>query len=37
MSHERHPGWSRWYAAVREPGVIRPGDPVEVLVSATSI
>jgi MOSC domain-containing protein YiiM len=30
MSHERHPGWSRAYAWVREPGTIRPGDPVVV-------
>lgn len=31
MSHARHPGWSRWYAAVLEPGVVRPGDEVREL------
>jgi hypothetical protein len=30
MDHGRHPGWSRVYAWVREPGTIRPGDPVVV-------
>lgn len=30
MDHERHPGWSRAYAWVREPGTIRSGDPVIV-------
>ena len=30
MDHDRHPGWSRVYAWVREPGTIRPGDPVVV-------
>ncbi len=30
IQHERHPGWSRAYAWVREPGTIRPGDPVIV-------
>jgi hypothetical protein len=30
MDHGRHPGWSRVYAWVREPGTIRPGDPVIV-------
>lgn len=30
MQHERHPGWSRAYAWVREPGRIRAGDPVVV-------
>lgn len=28
MSHDRHPGWSRAYAWVREPGTVRAGDPV---------
>jgi MOSC domain-containing protein YiiM len=28
MDHGRHPGWSRVYAWVREPGTIRTGDPV---------
>ena len=27
MNHDRHPGWSRAYAWVREPGTIRQGDP----------
>ena len=30
MEHERHPGWSRVYAWVREPGTIRVGDQVVV-------
>lgn len=30
MEHDRHPGWSRAYAWVREPGTIRLGDPVVV-------
>ena len=30
MDHDRHPGWSRIYAWVREPGTIRTGDPVVV-------
>jgi MOSC domain-containing protein YiiM len=30
MLHERHPGWSRAYAWVLEPGTIREGDAVEV-------
>ncbi|HEV7886736.1 MAG TPA: MOSC domain-containing protein, partial [Acidimicrobiales bacterium] len=30
MDHDRHPGWSRVYAWVREPGTIHAGD--EVLV-----
>lgn len=30
MDHGRHPGWSRAYAWVREPGRIRPGDAVVV-------
>lgn len=30
MDHERHPGWSRAYAWVREPGTIRAGDAVIV-------
>ena len=30
MAHDRHPGWSRAYAWVREPGTIRQGDPVVV-------
>jgi len=30
MDHDRHPGWSRAYAWVREPGTIRQGDPVVV-------
>lgn len=30
MQHARHPGWSRAYAWVREPGTIRTGDPVVI-------
>jgi len=30
MDHGRHPGWSRAYAWVRQPGTIRTGDPVVV-------
>ena len=30
IDHDRHPGWSRVYAWVREPGTIRPGDAVVV-------
>ena len=28
ISHEDHPGRARWYAWVRQPGVITAGDPV---------
>jgi len=31
MSQKLHPGWSRTYARVLETGVIRPGDPVELI------
>ena len=27
MHHDLHPGWSRIYASVLEPGEVRPGDP----------
>ena len=30
MSHDRHPGWSRWYATVVEPGEVAVGDAVVV-------
>lgn len=30
MLHDRHPGWSRAYAWVREPGTVRTGDEVIV-------
>lgn len=30
IDHERHPGWSRVYAWVLEPGVVRTGDAVVV-------
>jgi MOSC domain-containing protein YiiM len=30
ISHERNPAWARWYAWVREPGVVHAGDPVVV-------
>ncbi len=30
IDHDDHPGWSRLYASVLEPGVIDLGDPIEV-------
>lgn len=30
ISHRRNPGWSRVYARVLRPGVIRPGDVVTI-------
>jgi MOSC domain-containing protein YiiM len=30
IDHERHPGWSRWYASVLQPGHLATGDAVEV-------
>jgi MOSC domain-containing protein YiiM len=27
MDHDRHPGWSRWYAIVERGGTVRSGDP----------
>ncbi len=33
MSHEHHPGRSRWYAQVSRPGRVRPGDGVRMLGS----
>lgn len=30
MHHDRHPGWSRIYASVLEPGRVAPGDAVVV-------
>jgi MOSC domain-containing protein YiiM len=30
ISHEHNPRWVRWYAWVREPGVVRAGDSVVV-------
>jgi MOSC domain-containing protein YiiM len=30
IHHDRHPGWSRWYASVRTGGTIRPGDEIVV-------
>lgn len=30
IDHDRHPGWSRAYAWVRTPGVVRTGEPVVV-------
>ncbi|MEO0492664.1 MAG: MOSC domain-containing protein [Actinomycetota bacterium] len=32
MDHDRHPGWSRWYASVLQPGDIATGD--EVVISS---
>ncbi|HEY5476090.1 MAG TPA: MOSC domain-containing protein, partial [Tepidiformaceae bacterium] len=34
MHQDLHPGFSRVYAKVLQPGIIRPGDPVELLPSA---
>ena len=30
IDHDRHPGWSRIYAWVVEPGTVTTGDPVVV-------
>lgn len=30
VDHDRHPGWSRWYASVLRPGLLAVGDPVTV-------
>ena len=30
MDHDRHPGWSRWYASVLQPGDVAVGDAVTV-------
>ncbi len=34
IDDERNPGWVRWYAWVREPGVVHAGDPVVLQPSA---
>lgn len=31
ISHELHPGWSRWYARVIAGGSVRKGDTVEIV------
>ena len=31
MDNDKHPGWSRWYARVLEPGHVATGDAVTVL------
>lgn len=36
IDHGRHPGWSRWYAAVLRPGRVLPGDPVRARLAALS-
>ncbi len=33
MSEKAHPGWSRMYAKVIEPGRIKVGDPVEIVTT----
>ena len=30
IDHDRHPGWSRWYASVQRGGAVAPGDVVLV-------
>ena len=30
IDHDRHPGWSRWYATVLDGGTVRAGDPAVV-------
>lgn len=30
MDHDAHPGWSRWYASVLEPGDVAPGDAITI-------
>lgn len=34
MSQKLHPGWSRVYARVLAPGLLQPGDPVEIVPGA---
>lgn len=31
IAHDTHPGWSRVCARVLEPGLVQPGDPVELI------
>jgi MOSC domain-containing protein YiiM len=31
ISHKLHPGWSRAYARVLNPGMVRPGDSIQLL------
>ena len=31
MSHDLHPGWSRWYAKVIEPGDVEAGDLIRLV------
>ena len=33
IGQQQHPGWSRVCARVVEPGLVRPGDQVEVLAT----
>ena len=35
IDHDREPGWSRWYAAVLQPGSLTTGDAVVVEPAAT--
>ena len=30
ISQKKYPGWSRLYARVLSPGIVRPGDVVEI-------
>lgn len=34
IDHEKHPGWSRWYARVLKPGPVATGDTVRVVERA---
>lgn len=31
IDHGKHPGWSRWYASVLQPGTISTGDAVRII------
>ncbi len=37
IEHERHPGWSRWYASVLHPGRVAAGDRVRVVAVARAV
>ena len=31
IDHDKHPGWSRWYAKIEREGVLRVGQPIRAL------